>query len=221
MMNDHRGIGMTSERTRTRLVRQLKEMGISNPLVLNAIQTVPRHLFVDEGLASRAYENTALPIGHGQTISQPYIVARMTELLLVGELGKVLEIGAGCGYQSAVLAQFAKQVYAVERIAPLALKLRERIQQLRYRNILVRHGDGMEGWPENGPFDAILVAAAPVTVPPKLLEQLKIGGRMVLPVGDRDHQVLLLITREGENSYKEQKLDAVSFVPMRSGVSKI
>ena len=211
---------MTSERTRIRLVKQLKEMGISNPEVLNAIQTTPRHLFVDEGLASRAYENTALPIGHGQTISQPYIVARMTELLLEnGPLGKVLEIGAGCGYQSVILSQFANQVYAIERIAPMAIKLREKIQQLRYRNIIVKHGDGMEGWPENGPYDAILAAAAPVIVPPKLLEQLKIGGRLVIPVGHEGEQDLLLITREDESSYNEVKLDAVSFVPMRSGVN--
>ena len=211
---------MTSERTRIRLVKQLKDMGISNPEVLNAIQTTPRHLFVDEGLASRAYENTALPIGHGQTISQPYIVARMTELLLEnGPLGKVLEIGAGCGYQSVILSQFANQVYAIERIAPMAIKLREKIQQLRYRNIIVKHGDGMEGWPENGPYDAILAAAAPVTVPPKLLEQLKIGGRLVIPVGHEGSQDLLLITREDESSYNEVKLDTVSFVPMRSGVN--
>ncbi len=219
-MSEHRGIGMTSERTRVRLVKQLREMGIADPQVLNTIQTTPRHLFVDEGLASRAYENTALPIGHGQTISQPYIVARMTELLLAqGSLTKVLEIGAGCGYQSVILSQLVDQVYAVERIAPLVNKLREKIQQLRYRNILVRHGDGMQGWPENGPYDAILAAAAPVTVPPKLLEQLKIGGRLVIPVGSQGHQDLLLITREDENSYNEEKLDAVSFVPMRSGVS--
>ena len=219
-MSEHRGIGMTSERTRIRLVKQLKDMGITNPQVLNAIQTTPRHLFVDEGLATRAYENTALPIGHGQTISQPYIVAKMTELLLDGPLGKVLEIGAGCGYQSVILSQFADQVYAVERIAPLAIKLRERIQQLRIRNILVKHGDGMQGWEDNGPYDAILCAAAPVVIPPKLLEQLKIGGRLVIPVGgEGGHQDLLLIMREDEETYNEQKLDAVSFVPMRSGVS--
>lgn len=217
-MNEHRGIGMTSERTRIRLVKQLREMGIVNAQVLNAIQTTPRHLFVDEGLATRAYENTALPIGHGQTISQPYIVAKMTELLVGEPLGKVLEIGAGCGYQSVILSQFADQVYAVERIAPLAIKLRERIQQLRIRNILVKHGDGMAGWEENGPFDAILAAAAPVVVPPNLLDQLKIGGRLVIPVGSEGQQDLLLVTREDQDTYKEQKLDVVSFVPMRSGV---
>ncbi|MFK8066754.1 MAG: protein-L-isoaspartate(D-aspartate) O-methyltransferase [Gammaproteobacteria bacterium] len=211
---------MTSERTRVRLVRQLTQMGISNPEVLNQIKTVPRHLFIDEGLASRAYENTALPIGHGQTISQPYIVARMTELLLQGPLEKVLEIGAGCGYQSAVLSEFADKVFAVERIASLAIKLRERIQQLRYPNILVKHGDGMEGWAENSPYDAILVAAAPVVVPPQLLQQLKVGGRLIIPVGNESSQTLLLITREDETNYSEEKLDAVSFVPMRSGVSK-
>ncbi len=219
-MSEHRGIGMTSERTRIRLVNQLKDMGITNQQVLDNIQNTPRHLFVDEGLASRGYENTALPIGHGQTISQPYIVAKMTELLLDGPIEKVLEIGAGCGYQSAILSQFANQVYAVERIAPLVNKLRERIQQLRYRNILVKHGDGMLGWEENSPYDAILAAAAPTSIPPKLLEQLKIGGRLVIPIGrEGGHQDLLLITREDEDRYKEQKLDAVSFVPMRSGVS--
>lgn len=210
---------MTSKRTRVRLVKQLREMGISNPQVLNAIQTTPRHLFIDEGLATRAYENTALPIGHGQTISQPYIVAKMTELLVGGSLQKVLEIGAGCGYQSVILSRFADHVYAVERIAPLAIKLRERIQQLRIRNILVKHGDGMLGWEENGSFDAILVAAAPVVVPPKLRDQLKIGGRMVIPVGSEGKQDLLLVTREDQDNYQEQKLDIVSFVPMLSGVS--
>lgn len=209
---------MTSERARIRLAKQLKEMGISNPEVLNAIQTTPRHLFVDEGLASRAYENTALPIGHGQTISQPYIVARMTEVLLQGPIDKVLEIGAGCGYQTVILAQFAKQVFAVERIAALTHKVRDRVHDLRFRNVRVRHGDGMLGWEENGPYDAILAAAAPVTVPPKLLEQLKVGGRLVIPVGGDGHQDLLLITRESEKSYKQQKLDPVSFVPMCSGM---
>lgn len=218
-MNNHLGIGMTSERTRIRLVRLLRDMGISDPQVLNVIQTTPRHLFVDEGLASRAYENTALPIGHGQTISQPYIVARMTELLLQGPVVKVLEIGAGCGYQTVILAQFAKQVYAIERISMLANKLRSRIQDLRYRNILVKHGDGILGWPENGPYDAILAAAAPLQVPPMLLQQLKIGGRLVIPVGSEGQQQLMLITREDEDIFKESILDPVSFVPMRQGVS--
>ncbi len=219
-MNDHRGIGLTSERTRVRLSKQLSDMGISNSVVLKYIETIPRHLFIDEGLASRAYENTALPIGHGQTISQPYIVARMTELLLQGSHEKVLEIGAGCGYQSAVLSQCASKVFAVERIAFLAIKLRERIQQLRYPNILVKHGDGMEGWAENSPYDAILVAAAPIVVPPQLLQQLKVGGRLIIPIGNESSQTLSLITREDETNYSEEKLDAVSFVPMRSGVSK-
>lgn len=218
-MNNHLGIGMTSERTRIRLVKLLRDMGISDPQVLNVIQTTPRHLFVDEGLASRAYENTALPIGYGQTISQPYIVARMTELLLQGPVVKVLEIGAGCGYQTVILAQFAKQVYAIERISMLANKLRSRIQDLRYRNILVKHGDGMLGWPENGPYDAILAAAAPLQVPTVLLQQLKIGGRIVIPVGNEGQQQLMLIRREDEDTYKETILDPVSFVPMRQGVS--
>lgn len=218
-MREHRGIGMTSVRTRTRLVNQLREMGIENEAVLDAIKVVPRHLFIDEGLASRAYENTALPIGHGQTISQPYIVAKMTELILQGPHEKVLEIGAGCGYQSAVMSEFATQIYAIERISVLTNKLRSRIQNLRYRNILVKYGDGMLGWPENAPFDAILAAAAPESIPPALLDQLKIGGRLVIPVGTESGQVLMQITRETEEDYTETVLDPVSFVPMLQGLN--
>lgn len=217
-MREHRGIGMTSERTRTRLVNQLRDMGIRNENVLEMIRTIPRHLFVDEGLATRAYENTALPIGFGQTISQPYIVARMTEIILEGPHQKILEIGAGCGYQSVMLAAFADKVYAVERISALANKLRSRIQNLRIPKILVKYGDGMQGWPENAPFDAILGAAAPEEVPRELLQQLKIGGRLIMPVGPDGQQQLTLITRESEEEFAEVTLDPVSFVPMLKGV---
>ena len=174
MKADERGIGLTSQRARDRLTGQLREMGISSVEVLHVMRTVPRHLFVDEALASRAYENTALPIGHGQTVSQPYIVARMTEALLTsGPIARVLEIGAGSGYQSAVLAHFADTVYAVERMASLVKKLRERMAALGYHNVRVRHGDGHLGWPEHAPYDAILVAAAVVAVPIAVCEQLE------------------------------------------------
>ena len=183
-MADPRGIGMTSQRARNRLVEQLRGMGIQSEEILEVIRTTPRHLFVDEALASRAYENTALPIGFGQTISQPYIVAAMTEALYTsGRLDRVLEVGAGCGYQSAILAQLAGRVFSLERIAALANKLRSRLHELRINNVRVRHADGYLGWPEQAPFDAILVAAAPVGLPAALVEQLAVGGRMVIPVG--------------------------------------
>ena len=209
---------MTSQRARDRLGLRLQEMGISNPLVLEAIRTVPRHIFVDEALASRAYENSALPIGHGQTISQPYIVARMTEVLLdSGTMDQVLEIGSGCGYQSAILARFAKRVFSIERIAALAWQMRHRIDRLKLYNIQMRHSDGKIGWRANAPFDAILVAAASAGVPEALKEQLKVGGRLVIPVGDSRKQRLLLITR-GYDGFNEECLDAVTFVPMLEGV---
>lgn len=218
MSVDLRGIGMTSQRARDRLVTLLREMGIRSPQVLELIRNTPRHIFVDEALASRAYENTALPIGYGQTISQPYIVARMTEALLAGApLRKVLEIGAGCGYQTAILAQVAERVYSIERIEALVTRLRERLFALKYRQVRVRHGDGAHGWPEVAPFDAILVAAAPLGVPAPLLEQLALGGRLIIPVGEAGRQQLLLITRT-EDGYLEQRLDGVSFVPMRDGL---
>lgn len=217
MTADHTGIGMTSQRARDRLVRQLREMGIRNPRVLDVMRQTPRHIFVDEALASRAYENTALPIGHGQTISQPYIVAKMTEVLVAGgPLEKVLEIGAGCGYQTAILAQLAKRVFAIERIGAFVDRLREKTRQLKYRNIQIKHGDGALGWPENGPYDAILVATAPFGVPPALKEQLGPGGRLVIPIGEFGNQQLVLISRDGRG-YTEQRLDWVSFVPMLDG----
>lgn len=218
MINEYQGIGMTSQRARNRLVQQLREMGIRSELVLEAIKVTPRHIFVDEALSSRAYDNTALPIGHNQTISQPYIVARMTEALCEnGELDKVLEIGTGCGYQSVVLSRFAKRVYTIERIDALLSKARERFYSLKCRNIRTRHGDGTVGWPENAPYDGILAAAAPVGVPQLLLEQLALNGRLIIPVGKSGEQELLLITRT-EDGFTEKRLDWVSFVPMVEGV---
>lgn len=208
---------MTSQRTRDRLIQRLKEEGIVNPMVLEVIRNTPRHLFVDEALASRAYDDTSLPIGHGQTISQPYVVARMTEALLRdGPLNKVLEIGTGSGYQAAVLAQMVKEVFTVERIAILINQARRRFQELRLRNIRVKHADGMIGWQEHAPFDGILATAAPEGVPPALLAQLAVGGRLVIPVGDSNAQALVLITRTPEG-YKDEVLDQVTFVPMRAG----
>ena len=219
MSADHRGIGMTSQRARDRLVAQLREMGIRSTKVLDCIRNTPRHLFVDEALASRAYENTALPIGHGQTISQPYIVARMTEALLNSgpTIQRVLEVGGGCGYQTAILAQLAGHVYTIERIAALVARMRERMQTLAYRNVMVKHGDGSIGWPRYAPFNAILVAAAPLGVPAALPDQLAVGGRLVIPVGAAGEQKLLLITRD-EDGFREETLDWVSFVPLLEGV---
>jgi protein-L-isoaspartate(D-aspartate) O-methyltransferase len=210
---------MTSQRARNRLVSQLRSMGISDEAVLEVMRTTPRHLFVDEALASRAYENTALPIGYGQTISQPYIVAAMTEALhATGPLDRVLEIGAGCGYQSAVLAQLAGRVYSVERIAGLANRLRTRLHELRITNVRVRHGDGYQGWPAHAPYDAILVAAAPVGVPEALLEQLGPGGRLIIPIGRAGAQSLCLFTRTA-GTVEQRVLDQVSFVPLLEGIA--
>ncbi len=215
---DHRGIGMTSERTRERLVQRLRREGIRSPAVLEAVRNTPRHIFVDEALASRAYEDTALPIGHGQTISQPYIVARMTELLLEGgPLDTVLEVGTGSGYQTAILAPLVKRIYSVERIAALQQQARRRFQSLGLRNIRLRHSDGGMGLPEYAPFDGILVTAAPEGIPRALVEQLKPGGRMILPIGPRREQVLVRVTRKG-NGYDKELLERVTFVPLRGGV---
>lgn len=213
------GIGMTSQRTRERLAKRLQENGIQSADVLDVIRKTPRHIFVDEALASRAYEDTALPIGHGQTISQPYIVARMTEALLAdGPRKKVLEIGTGSGYQTAVLAQLVDQVYSVERIQALQLKARARLREMRLSNVKYKYDDGTMGWPEKAPFDGIIVTAAPKHIPDQLLMQLDIGGRMVIPAGDDGGQVLRLITRD-EEGYEEQILDGVVFVPLLDGVS--
>jgi protein-L-isoaspartate(D-aspartate) O-methyltransferase len=208
---------MTSQRTRDRLVGRLLERGIANQDVLNVIREMPRHLFVDEALASRAYEDTALPIGHGQTISQPYIVAKMTEILLEGAArGKVLEVGTGSGYQTAVLSQLVERVYSVERIAPLQNQARERFYQLKLNNIKLKHSDGNWGWEWYAPYDGIIVTCAPEQVPNELLLQLAPGGRLVIPVGGSSGQSLRVIDRI-EDRYEEVELDAVSFVPLLSG----
>lgn len=211
------GIGMTSQRTRERLIAKLKSEGIRNQAVLNAMLNTPRHIFIEEALASRAYENTALPIGQGQTISQPYIVARMTEALLEkGPLNKVLEVGTGSGYQTAVLAQLVPQVHTVERIDALLQQARMRLRELRLNNIYCRHSDGTLGLPEQAPFDGILVTAAPEGIPLALVRQLEIGGVMVLPVGDRKQQILLRVTRT-EDGYEKEFLEEVIFVPLLGG----
>jgi protein-L-isoaspartate(D-aspartate) O-methyltransferase len=208
---------MTSARTRDRLVQRLKQHGIRSNAVLEQIRNVPRHLFVDEALASRAYEDTALPIGLGQTISQPYVVARMTEALLDGFEGeKVLEIGTGCGYQTAVLAPLVKKIYTVERIPELLRKAKQRLRALDIYNVQFRPGDGWEGWPKYGPYDGILVAAAAPELPEKLLEQLAPGGRLIMPVGPAGRQDLLMITRKDDH-FEQVSLGAVSFVPLVKG----
>lgn len=213
-----RGIGMTSARTRERLIDRLRAQGIASEPVLDRIRNVPRHLFVDEALASRAYEDTALPIGHGQTISQPFVVARMTEAILRdGVPDKVLEIGTGCGYQAAVVAGLVPRVYSIERLKLLADKARSRMRELSLATVKIRHGDGFRGWPGQAPFDAIMVTAAPRTIPEALLAQLAEGGRLVIPVGPRGAQELLLITRKG-HEFVSENLAAVSFVPLLEGL---
>jgi protein-L-isoaspartate(D-aspartate) O-methyltransferase len=216
----HSGIGMTSARTRERLVQRLQEQGIKDQRVLDRIRNVPRHLFMDEALASRAYEDTALPIGFGQTISQPYVVAKMTEALLAaGETQRVLEIGTGCGYQSAVLSPLVAELYTLERIAPLLARARRTLRELRIRNVNFRHDDGNIGWAARAPFDGILLTAAPHTVPPALFEQLKVGGRLIAPVGPEGKQELFRYTK-GETRTDRQSLGAVSFVPLLSGLQR-
>jgi protein-L-isoaspartate(D-aspartate) O-methyltransferase len=212
------GIGMTSARTRERLIERLKAEGIKNAQVLERMRAVPRHLFVDEALASRAYEDTALPIGFGQTISQPYIVAAMTAALIEGvpRLTRVLEIGTGCGYQTAVLAPFVQHVYSVERIAPLLQRARSMLAELRISNVSLRHADGWHGWRSQAPFQGIIAAAAPEIVPPELLDQLDEGGRLVIPIGARGQQMLLRVTRNGDELKREELLP-VSFVPFVEG----
>ncbi len=213
------GIGMTSRRTRERMVSRLRQQGITNAEVLAIMAEIPRHVFVDEALESRAYEDTALPIGHHQTISQPYIVARMTELLLEkGPLGKVLEIGTGCGYQTAILAKLASQLYTVERIAPLMKKARDLLWELDIKTVGFKHSDGSWGWPEHAPYDAILAAAAPATIPEGLLQQMAVSGVMVIPVGVEGKQELHRITRT-EDGFVDEIIEPVTFVPFLSGVS--
>ncbi len=213
------GIGMTSARTRDRLVQRLREQGIANLAVLDRVRNVPRHIFVDEALGSRAYEDTALPIGFGQTISQPYIVARMTEALLeAGVPDNVLEVGTGCGYQTAILAPLVARVYTIERIEPLLARARLRLKELGIRNVRFRHGDGTVGWKAHAPFDGILVAAAPLTVPEALIRQLRIGGRLIVPVGPEGEQELVRFTRR-EQRLERDSLGSVAFVPLVGGMT--
>ena len=222
MISDQRkkgiqGIGMTSARTRDRLVRRLQDQDIRSTAVLEQIRNVPRHLFVDEALASRAYEDTALPIGLGQTISQPYIVARMTEALLDKFSGdKVLEIGTGCGYQTAILAPLVKEIYTVERIPALLRKTKQRLRDLDIYNVRFRPGDGWEGWRKYAPYDGILVAAAAPELPEKLLQQLCVGGRLIAPIGPPGRQDLVMVMRHNDH-YEQVSLGAVSFVPLVKG----
>ena len=212
-----RGIGMTSERTRERLIDRLKEQGIKSRVVLDQIKKVPRHIFVDEALSSRAYEDTALPIGHGQTISQPFIVARMTEVLLNHVSGnKILEIGTGCGYQTAVMSPLFKKIYSVERINPLLVKTKKRLRSLGIYNVNYRHDDGWNGWEKYGPYDGIIVAAAAPHVPDKLLHQLEIGVILIMPFGEKEKQELVIVFRDGD-TFEHKRLGAVSFVPLVKG----
>ena len=217
-MNTVQGIGMTSRRTRERMIDRLIDQGITSHKILNAMRNVPRHLFMDDALASRAYEDTALPIGHGQTISQPYIVAKMTELLVDHQhLKNVLEIGTGCGYQTAVLAHLVEHVNTIERIHPLYKQAKDRLWELDIRNVSYLHSDGGSGWPEKAKFDGILVAAAPPEIPEKLLEQLTVGGIMLIPIGkERGIQELQRVIRT-ESGYEIERLEPVSFVPFLSG----
>lgn len=218
MKHDFSGIGMTSARTRGRMVDRLRQQGIRNEEVLGVMANTPRHIFVDEALSHRAYDDVSLPIGLGQTISQPYIVARMVELAVgAAKRDKVLEVGTGCGYQTLVLAQLFKTVYSVERLAQLLDKARQRLHELRIRNTRLRHGDGFVGLPDAGEFDAILMAAAPTYVPEALLAQLAIGGRMVFPIGNVDQE--LRIIERTETAFIESKLEKVRFVPMLPGLA--
>lgn len=210
---------MTSQRTRERLIQRLMDQGITRFEVLEAIRSVPRHLFVDEALAHRSYEDTALPIGYGQTLSQPYVVARMSELALAqGRPKKVLELGSGSGYQTAILASLVDEICAIERIKPLLERARKQLRALRVRNVRLRHGDGLDGWASEAPFDLILGAAAPEQLPTQLLEQLATGGRLILPVGG-ERQQLMMVTATPEG-YVEEVIEEVNFVPMLRGVTR-
>ncbi len=211
------GIGMTSRRTRERLVSRLEEQGITHPEVLDAFSATPRHVFIEEALAHRAYEDTALPIGQGQTISQPLIVALMTATLLNVPRPRILEVGTGSGYQAAILAGLCRRVFTVERIEALAARARERFDALSLNNVVAKIGDGYLGWPEQAPFDGILVTAAPRGIPKPLLDQLDEGGRMVLPVGGGDVQELRVIDRNADG-FEENAVKQVRFVPLLKGV---
>jgi len=213
------GIGMTSQRTRERLVKRLHEQGVTNSDVLEVMRTTPRHIFIDEALSHRAYEDSSLPIGFSQTISRPYIVARMSELIVSrGPRENVLEVGTGSGYQTAVLARLVGHVNSVERIRPLQDKARKRLSLLKLRNVNLRHSDGCMGWKEKAPFDAILSAAAPEDVPEELLEQLSIGGILVIPVGEQEKQQKLHLITRTSDGFDTEIIEDVYFVPLRSGV---
>ncbi|ALQ52667.1 protein-L-isoaspartate(D-aspartate) O-methyltransferase [Nitrosomonas ureae] len=215
----HSGIGMTSQRTRMRMIERLRTQGIADEVVLSAMSTIPRHIFVEEALASRAYEDVALPINYGQTISSPWIVARMSELLRVNtNLEKVLEIGTGCGYQTAVLAKIAQKVYSVERIGSLLTRTRIRLQELQIRNIYLKHADGLLGLAEAGPFDGIIMTAVTTHVPISLLEQIVVGGRMIFPKGTQKQN--LCVIERNPQGYNETVLEEVNFVPLLGGVVK-
>jgi len=218
MSTAHSGIGMTSQRTRMRLVERLRAQGIRDEVLLGVLGEVPRHIFVDEALASRAYEDMALPLGFGQTISSPYTVARMLELLRSGgALGKVLEIGTGCGYQAAVLSRLAREVYSLERLAPLLTKARRHLRDARAHNVRVRVADGQLGWPEQSPFDGIVVAAAGTHVPQPLLDQLAVGGKIIIPLTHQDRQALHVIERTAQG-YADRKVEDARFVPLLPGL---
>lgn len=210
------GIGMTSRRTRMRLIQRLRESGIEDERVLEAMSNVPRHIFLDEALAHRSYEDTALPIGYGQTLSQPYIVARMTEVLMRHQPSNVLELGTGSGYQTAILAKLVDRVFSVERIKPLQDRARDRLRTLDARNVLLKHADGGMGWPDKGPFGGIIVTAAPREVPEELKSQLADGGVLVAPIGEHS-QMLTEIVRKGDR-FEVNEVEPVRFVPLLGGV---
>lgn len=217
---DMQGIGMTSQRTRDRLVARLRDKGIRSELVLSQMASVPRHIFIEEALAHRAYEDTALPIGHGQTISQPFVVALMTQLLIEGKPSRVLEVGSGCGYQTAVLAGLVDKVRTIERIQAHMPQCKARLAALGIKNVLFKVGDGYEGWPVHGPFDAIMVTAAAPVLPQLLLEQLAIGGRLIIPIGGDEVQELRVIDRT-QDGYRERVEEHVRFVPLMKGVALV
>lgn len=214
------GIGMTSARTRERLINRLKESGIQSPRILDLMRMTPRHFFIDEALAHQAYDDTALPIGHGQTISQPWVVARMTELLIENGIPeKILEIGTGCGYQTSVLAALGADIYSVERIRPLLDQARTRLAALGYARVQLKHADGGFGWSAQAPFAGILVACGRPDIPEELLQQLADGGRLVMPVGEREQQHLTVVDRVGDD-FRTTQLDAVRFVPFQRGIMR-
>ncbi|WP_404363485.1 protein-L-isoaspartate(D-aspartate) O-methyltransferase [Marinobacter sp.] len=216
MTPELQGIGMTSRRTRSRMIQRLREVGITSERVLATMEEVPRHIFLDEALSHRAYEDTSLPIGHSQTLSQPYIVARMTEVLLRHGPVSVLELGTGSGYQTAILAKLVKEVYSVERIKPLQDRARDRLRTLGLRNVMLRHADGGIGWADKGPFDAILVTAAPKELPRDLMMQLAEGGVIIAPVGE-EKQILTQAVRHGDD-FEVTQIEPVRFVPLLAGV---